>query len=169
MSFFNALVREFFSQDPFNAMPLAVAAPQPARPVPTVRMTQMTQMMEGLMLNGGTDGPPTITVHRTSRSMHNLNNERPKAAKITDAPRSRFREISHSTNTDRSRMIELDSSGGSSQLKAITHQNGEIAKSSASCDHNSRRSSSVCEGQWKKSLRRERRKPKFILLRSIYS
>ena len=149
-------------------MPMAVAAPPPPRPVPTVRMTSMTQMMEGLLLNGGTDGPPTITVHRTSRSMHNLNHERPKAAKITDAPRSRFREISESTNSDRnSRMIELDSSGGSNQLKAITHQNGEVAKvakSSASCDHNSRvRSSSVCEGQWKKSLRRERRKPEKLL------
>ena len=69
MSFFNALVREFFSQDPFNSVPVAMPGPMPAthqRVAPVVRMTKMTQMVEGLMLNGGPDTNPSVTMHRTS-------------------------------------------------------------------------------------------------------
>ena len=162
MSFFNALVREFFNHDPFNSMPPMTKQPtvQP-RTTPTIHMTQMTQMVEGLLLNGGPDNQSTVTVHRTSRSMHNLNHERPKASRISmDAPRSRFREIAPSNTHDK--IVDLEPSRLNSQIKAITHQNGDTAKSS--CDHHNRvRSSSVCEGQWKKSLRRERKRPEKLL------
>ena len=162
MSFFNALVREFFNHDPFNSMPTMPLQPatQP-RLAPSIHMTQMTQMVEGLLLNGGSDSQPTVTVHRTSRSMHNLNHERPKAPRISmDAPRSRFREISASNKRDR--IGSLESSGCNTQIKAITHQNGDTTKSA--CDHHNRvRSSSVCEGQWKKSLRKERKRPEKLL------
>ena len=145
MSFFNALVREFFNHDPFNSMPLAMPAPMPTtqrRAAPVVHMTHMTQMVQVLLLNGGPDTKPAVTIHRTSRSMHNLNNERPRAPRISmDAPRSRFREISAS-NSNRDRFVEVESSGNNNQIKAITHQNGDTAK--LSCDHHNRvRSSSV--------------------------
>ena len=161
MSFFNALVREFFNHDPFNSMPTVPIQPavQP-RLAPTLQMTQMTQMVEGLMLNGGPHTQPSLTVRRTSKSMHNLNHDRQKVSKISiDAPRPTFREIHASNN--RENVIELESSGSSKQLKAITHQNGKNSKNN--CDHKNVRSSSVCEGQWKKSLRTEKRRQEKLL------
>ena len=83
MSFFNALVREFFSHDPFNSMPSVQMQPamQP-RIASSVQMTQMTQMVEGMMLNGDVHAQPKVTVHRTSRSMHNLSQDRHRASRI---------------------------------------------------------------------------------------
>ena len=162
MSFFNALVREFFNNDPFNSMPTVQMQPvaQP-RLAPAVHMTHMTQMVEGLLLNDGSNTKPTVTVHRTSRSMHNLNQDRQNASRISlDAPRSKYREITNSNTRDK--IIEVDSSNNDKpKLKAITHQNGNAAKTS--CDHKNGRSSSVCEGQWKKSLRTEKRRQEKLL------
>ena len=161
MSFFNALVREFFSHDPFNSMPSVQMQPamQP-RIASSVQMTQMTQMVEGMMLNGDVHAQPKVTVHRTSRSMHNLSQDRHRASRIDlEAPRSKFREVPSSNSRDK--IVELDSSANSSQLKAISHQNGNTNKTNTktNCDHHKNaRSSSVCEGQWKKSLRTERKR-----------
>ena len=88
MSFFNALVREFFNHDPFNSMPTVQMQPamQP-RAAPSVQMTQMTQMVESMMLNGDAQAQPKLTVHRTSRSMHNLSHDRHKASRFAvDGP-----------------------------------------------------------------------------------
>ena len=122
MSFFNALVREFFNHDPFNSMPTVQMQPamQP-RAAPSVQMTQMTQMVESMMLNGDAQAQPKLTVHRTSRSMHNLNHNGHRSSRTyVDRPQPKFREENTSNNCDR--IIELDSSGNSSQLKAITFQ-----------------------------------------------
>ena len=103
MSFFNALVREFFSHDPFNSMPSVQMQPamQP-RMASSVQMTQMTQMVEGMMLNGDVNVQPKVTVHRTSRSMHNLSQNGHRASRIdVDAPRSKFRELPSSNSRDK--------------------------------------------------------------------
>ena len=163
MSFFNALVREFFNQDPFNSMPTVQMQPvvQPRLAQPSLHMTQMTQMVEGLLLNGGNETQPKVTVHRTSRSMHNLNHDRHKSSRLSmEGPRSKFREVSSSTNRDK--IIELEQSSNNNQLKAITHQNGNGTQ--IKCDHHKNvRSSSVCEGQWKKSLRTEKKRQEKLL------
>ena len=99
MSFSNVLVREFFNEDPFSSLPFTMPAPMPtiqSRVAPVICMNKITQVSAGFMLTRISDINPSVTMHRATTSMHNLNNnERLSVHRVsTDCPRRQIRKIS---------------------------------------------------------------------------